>query len=116
MFTNCIYHYANEHGEVINVLSRDTNAVSRTGVQHLVPLKTLIRTKHQSDGACYSVSANLICPLNYHGNILCLGKKSVMAKGCRFSLYASKFILVSNHNRVPSNRGIFEFRSDQSKM
>jgi hypothetical protein len=38
-----------------------------------------------------------------------------MAKGCKFSLYELKFIGISNRNRVPSNRTIFEFRSDKEK-
>jgi hypothetical protein len=33
-------------------------------------------------------------------------KKSFVAKGCKFSLYALKFIGVSNCNRVPSKRSI----------
>jgi hypothetical protein len=42
-------------------------------------------------------------------------KKYVVAKGCKFSLYALKFIGVSKCNRVPGNRSILQFISDQRK-
>jgi hypothetical protein len=48
--------------------------VSRTEGQHLVPLKHLLRTKHQSDDACYAVSSNLIFPINYLSDIPYHGK------------------------------------------
>jgi hypothetical protein len=40
-------------------------------------------------------------------------EKSIVAKGCKFSLYAFWLICVSNHTRVPS---IFQFGSDQRKI
>jgi hypothetical protein len=43
-------------------------------------------------------------------------KISIVAKGCILSLYALKFIGVGNCNTVPSNRSIFQFRFDQSKI
>jgi hypothetical protein len=42
--------------------------------QHLVPIKHVLRAKHQSDDACYAVSVNLIIPINYYSDTPCLGK------------------------------------------
>jgi hypothetical protein len=79
-----------------------------------VPQKHLLRTKHQSDDARYAVSANLIFPINYRSAIPYLAK-SIVTKGREFSFHALKFIGIGNHNRVLSNKSMFEFRCDQSK-
>jgi hypothetical protein len=63
---------------------------------------------------CYAVSANFIFPINYHSHTPRL-EKSIVAKGCKFSLYALNFIGVRSRNRVPSNKSIFGFRPDQTK-
>jgi hypothetical protein len=41
--------------------------------------------------------------------------KSTVAKGCKVSLHAPKFIGVSNRNRVPSNGSIFELDLTKAK-
>jgi hypothetical protein len=38
-----------------------------------------------------------------------------VAKGCKFSVHPLKFIGVRNRNRVPSNRSVLQFGSDQDK-
>jgi hypothetical protein len=43
-------------------------------------------------------------------------KNSTVAKDLKFDLYVHKFTGGSNQNRVPSNRSILKFISDQSKM
>jgi hypothetical protein len=71
--------------------------VFTTEVQQLAPLKTSIEN-----------NAYIVIMI-FH-----ILKKSFAAKGCKFSLYELK-IGVSNCNRVPSNRSILQFRSNQSK-
>jgi hypothetical protein len=39
-----------------------------------------------------------------------------VVKGREFCLYTFKFIGVSNRNRVPSNRSMFDVTSDQNKI
>jgi hypothetical protein len=41
-----------------------------------------------------------------------VSEKSIVAKGCKFSLYALKFIGISNFNRFPSNKSITEFNNN----
>jgi hypothetical protein len=61
---------ATERGGVTYVRSRNANAdCFEDSRATFAPLKTLIKQKHQSDEACYAVSANLIFPINYRNDI-----------------------------------------------
>jgi hypothetical protein len=51
------------------------------------------------------VSVNVISTINYHTDTGYF-KKSIVAKGRRFSLYALKFIGISNHNNNNDDNSI----------
>jgi hypothetical protein len=42
-------------------------------------------------------------------------ENSVVENGCKFSLYVLKFVGISNCNRVPRNRSVFEFDLTKAK-
>jgi hypothetical protein len=61
------------------------------------------------------VSAKVIFPINYHNDIPHL-VKTYCGRRLRFFCMRSNFIGISNRNEIPSNRSIFEFRADESKI
>jgi hypothetical protein len=86
--------------------------VSRTEGHHLVSLKAftnLLRRNHQSDNACYAVSVNVIFPINYLSDIPYLGKNILWKRAANFPWICSSLL---ESVIIPSNRSIFEFRSD----
>jgi hypothetical protein len=48
--------------------------------------------------------------------ILTILKTSTVIKGCKYSLYALKYIWINNCNRDPRNKSVLKLRSDQNEI